>query len=168
MDLLLNLQQRWFGDLAGGRRTRSSEYRLVVRAFRRDRLAVISLVILLFFVVGAVFAPYLTPYPEQGRGEPNMAEKFVPPGPKHPLGTDYLGRDLWARILYGGRSSLTIGFLVVAIAVGIGVPLGLVAGYFGGWLDNVIMRITDVFLAFPPLLLATALPRPWAPALPTP
>jgi peptide/nickel transport system permease protein len=156
MDFMLNLLEKWFGDLFGRRRTRSNEYRLVLRAFRRDKLAVLSLIILLLFALGALFAPYLTPYPEQGRGEPNMAEKFTPPGPKHPLGTDYLGRDLLARILFGGRSSLSIGFLVVAIAVGIGVPLGAVAGYFGGWVDNIIMRTTDVFLAFPPLLLAIA------------
>jgi peptide/nickel transport system permease protein len=74
----------------------------------------------------------------------------------HLLGTDYLGRDVLARLLYGARSSLSTGFLVVIIAVLVGTPLGAVAGYFGGWLDEVIMRITDVFLAFPPLLLALA------------
>jgi peptide/nickel transport system permease protein len=73
------------------------------------------------------------------------------------LGTDYLGRDVLARILFGGRSSLAIGFLVVFVAVFIGVPLGAISGFYGGWLDNLLMRITDVFLAFPPLLLAIAL-----------
>jgi peptide/nickel transport system permease protein len=140
-----NLRERWFGDLFRRRGARTDETRLVLRAFRRDKLAVASLVILLLFIFGAIFAPFLTPYPEQGRGEPDMAEMFVPPGPGHPLGTDYLGRDLLARILYGGRSSLTMGFIVVAIAVCIGVPLGAVAGYFGGWVDDAIMRITDVF-----------------------
>jgi peptide/nickel transport system permease protein len=90
-------------------------------------------------------------------GDPNILEKFSPPSLQHPLGTDYLGRDVMARILYGGRSSLAIGFLVVFVAVIIGVPLGAISGYYGGWIDNLLMRITDIFLAFPPLLLAIAL-----------
>lgn len=140
---------------AGSRR--STELGLMWRAFRRDPLAVVSLVILIVFVAGAIFAPILAPYPGQGRGEPNVSEKFQPPGGEHLLGTDHLGRDVLSRILYGGRSSLSIGFLVVIIAAIIGVPLGAVAGYYGGWIDNVLMRITDVFLSFPPLLLAIAL-----------
>ena len=136
---------------------RISEYYLMWRAFRRDPLAVISLFILLVFILGAIFAPFLTPFAEQGLGDPNILEKFNPPSVDHLLGTDYLGRDVLARILYGGRSSLTIGFLVVFVAVIIGVPLGAISGYYGGWLDNLLMRITDIFLAFPPLLLAIAL-----------
>ncbi len=139
------------------RTSRYKEVGLMLQAFRRDPLAVVSLVVILLFVLGAVFAPWLTPYPDQGLGNPNIIEKFQPPGPTHPLGTDYLGRDVLARILYGGRSSLSIGFLVVIIAVAIGIPLGAVAGYYGGRIDNLIMRITDVFLAFPPLLLAIAI-----------
>jgi len=127
------------------------------QAFRRDPLAVISLVVILVFILGALFAPVLTPYPGQGRGDPNILEKFQPPGRVHPLGTDYLGRDVLARILFGGRSSLSVGFLVVLVAGAIGIPLGAIAGYYGGWLDDVIMRITDMFLAFPPLLLAIAI-----------
>lgn len=129
----------------------------MLRAFGRDWLAVASLAIILLFVFGAIFAPWLTPYPEQGRGEPNVLEKFLPPSWQHPLGTDNLGRDVLARILFGGRTSLSIGFLVVIIAVAIGTPLGALAGYFGGWLDEAIMRLTDIFLAFPSLLLAIAI-----------
>ncbi len=154
---MTSIAERWFGDWARRRRSQLEEYGLMVRAFRRDPLAIISLLVILAFVLGAIFAPYLTPYPEEGRGEPNIANKFLPPGPGHPLGTDYLGRDLLARILFGGRSSLSIGFLVVIIAVAIGTPLGAIAGYFGGWVDETIMRITDMFLAFPPLLLAIAI-----------
>ena len=142
---------------SGGLTTRFSEIGLMVRAFRRDPLAVLSVIIVVLFVLGTVLAPVLTPYPAQGRGEPNIMEKFEPPGRDHPLGTDYLGRDVWARILFGGRSSLTMGFLVVAVAALIGIPLGAVAGYYGGWIDNLLMRMTDVFLAFPPLLLAIAI-----------
>jgi peptide/nickel transport system permease protein len=152
-----NLLDRWLGNLGRRKRGKTGERNLVMRAFRRDKLAVASVFIILIFVLAAVFAPYLTPYPEQGLGEPNMEMKLTPPSPDHPLGTDYLGRDLLARILYGGRSSLSIGFLVVGIAILIGVPLGAIAGYLGGWVDDVIMRVTDVFLAFPPLLLAIAI-----------
>jgi peptide/nickel transport system permease protein len=139
---------------------RTAQFRelgLMLRAFRRDPLAVVSLVVIVLFVLGVVLAPVLTPYPEQGRGDPNILEKFQPPSRAHPLGTDYLGRDVWARLLFGGRSSLSIGLLVVFVASVIGIPLGAIAGYFGGWVDDVLMRITDIFLAFPPLLLAIAI-----------
>jgi len=139
------------------RTARFREYRLMLQAFRRDILAVFSLVVIVLFVLGAILAPLLTPYAGQGRGDPNILEKFRPPSSAHPLGTDYLGRDVWARILFGGRSSLSIGFLVVTVASVIGIPLGATAGYYGGWIDNLIMRITDMFLAFPPLLLAIAI-----------
>ena len=139
------------------RTARFREYHLMLQAFRRDILAVLSLVVIVLFVLGAILAPLLTPYPGQGRGDPNILEKFRPPSSAHPLGTDYLGRDVWARILFGGRSSLSIGFLVVTVASVIGIPLGATAGYYGGWIDNLIMRITDMFLAFPPLLLAIAI-----------
>ena len=134
----------------------ADEYRLIVRTFLRDRFAVISLAMIALFILGAVFAPYLTPYPAQGAGEPNIANRFLAPSRSHPFGTDNLGRDVLARVLYGGRSSLSIGFLVVFLAVAIGTPLGALAGYYGGWLDEAIMRFTDLSLSFPPLLLAIA------------
>jgi len=135
----------------------NSEFQLMLRAFIRDPLAILSFIIILIFLLSAIFAPLLTQYPQQGLGEPNIAEKFLPPSRAHPLGTEYMGRDVLARILYGGRSSLSIGFLVVIIAVLIGVPLGAISGYYGGWIGNLIMRITDIFLAFPALLLAIAI-----------
>lgn len=104
-----------------------------------------------------IFAPWLTDYALQGQGEPNTIDKFLPPSAAHWFGTDHLGRDLFARVLYGGRVSLAIAILVVGLAISIGAPLGAIAGYCGGWIDEIIMRITDVFLAFPPLLLAILL-----------
>ena len=136
---------------------RFQELNLMLGAFRRDWLAVASLIVIMLFVLGALLAPWVAPYPGQGRGEPNIMAKFEPPSRTHLLGTDYLGRDVLSRILYGGRTSLSIGFLVVAVAGLIGVPLGAIAGYYGGWIDDLLMRITDVFLAFPPLLLAIAI-----------
>jgi peptide/nickel transport system permease protein len=139
------------------RTARFRELGLMLQAFRRDPLAVVSLVVIVLFILGAAFAPWLAPYPEQGEGTPNITEKFKPPSREHLLGTDYLGRDVLSRILYGGRSSLSIGFLVVIVATVIGVPMGAIAGYYGGWIDDILMRVTDIFLAFPPLLLAIAI-----------
>ena len=147
------------GPLTAGGRMFGSLFQRVepgsaVWFFRRDRVAMTSLGFLTLVILFAVFAPLLTAYPEQGAGEPNITEKLRAPNRQHPLGTDKLGRDLWARILYGARTSLTIGFTVTVLGAFIGTILGAMAGYFGGWIDEVIMRITDVFLAFPPLLLA--------------
>jgi peptide/nickel transport system permease protein len=139
------------------RAARFRELGLMRRAFSRDWLAVVSLALLVIFIVSAILAPWLAPYPDQGRGDPKIAEKFQPPSREHLLGTDNLGRDVLSRILYGGRSSLSIGFLVVIIASLIGIPLGVAAGYYGGWIDDILMRVTDVFLAVPPLLLAIAI-----------
>ncbi len=161
----MSIAERWFGGWIHRRESQLEEYRLMARAFWRDPLGLLSLMIVVAFVLGAIFAPYLTPYPEEGRGAPNLLHKFLPPSREHPFGTDYLGRDVLARVLFGGRSSLSIGFLVVIIAVLIGTPLGALAGYIGGWLDEAIMRVTDMFLAFPPLLLAIAIAAALGPSL---
>jgi peptide/nickel transport system permease protein len=128
-----------------------------VRVALRDPLALGSLAVVVILCLGAIFAPLLTSHAAEGRGDPNPVEKFKPPSYAHLFGTDHLGRDLYARVLFGGRTSLTMGLLVVGVAVLIGMPLGAAAGYFGGAVDEAIMRITDVFLAFPPLLLAIAM-----------
>jgi peptide/nickel transport system permease protein len=154
---MTSLAERWFGSWTSQRKSQLEELGLMVRALRRDWLSMISLMIILIFILSSIFAPYLTPYPEQGRGEPNIGEKLLPPSREHRRGTDRMGRDLFARILFGSRTSLSVGFLVVAIAISIGLPLGAIAGYFGGWVDEIIMRLTDVFLSFPPLLLAIAI-----------
>jgi len=123
----------------------------------RDRAALISMAFLILVALSAVLAPVLTPYASQGMGDPNLTAKFKPPGIEHPFGTDGLGRDQVARLMFGARRSLSMGLLVVLIAIAIGTPLGMIAGYLGGWIDEAIMRVTDVFLAFPPLLLAIAI-----------
>jgi len=133
---------------------RFQEYVLMWRVFKRDYLSLVSFIVIVLIVLAVIFAPIVTPYPEQGEGLPNLESRLQAPSTEHPLGTDELGRDLFARILYGGRPSLTLGFLVVMIACAIGIPLGAIAGYFGGWIGQVIMRITDMFLSFPALLLA--------------
>ena len=112
---------------------------------------------LILLAVSAIFAPFLTPYASQGMGDPDLSAKFKPPSIEHPFGTDGLGRDQLARLMFGARRSLSMGLLVVLIAIAIGAPLGMIAGYLGGWIDEAIMRVTDIFLAFPPLLLAIAI-----------
>lgn len=136
-----------------------------VRALRRDRLATASLVFLALIILAAVFAPWLTPYAEQGAGAPNIVERFQAPSLRHPFGTDQLGRDVLARVLYGGRVSLLAAFSIVLIALVGGTSLGAIAGYRGGWLDETIMRVTDIFLAFPPLLLAITITAVLEPTL---
>jgi len=117
----------------------------------------ISLSIILLFVLVAILAPLVSPYPGQGVGAPNIVAKFRPPSAEFWLGTDHLGRDVLSRVIYGARVSLTTGFLIVGLSLLIGLPVGLVSGYFGGWADEALMRLTDVFLAFPALLLAVLL-----------
>lgn len=147
----MTLFARWFGVRFAGFRFAPDS---IPGRLRHDALAWISGAIILLFVGAALFAPLLTTRAAEGEGEPNPPEKLLAPSAEHPFGTDQLGRDLYARVLFGGRTALMLGLLVVAVAVGVGVPLGAIAGYFGGWVDEVIMRLTDVFLAFPPLLLA--------------
>ncbi|WP_432349697.1 ABC transporter permease (plasmid) [Shinella yambaruensis] len=114
----------------------------------------IALAVVLLFVFAGLFAPWIAPYPAQGAGAPNVLAKLAPPSADYWLGTDHLGRDILSRIIYGTRVSLTNGVLIVAFSLLIGLPVGLAAGYFGGWIDEALMRGTDVFLAFPALLLA--------------
>jgi peptide/nickel transport system permease protein len=125
-----------------------------LRLTRRNALLVISLSLLLAIVLGATFAPFLAPYDPTAI---DFASKLKPPSLHHLMGTNNLGQDVFSQVLFGARASLTVGVGVVAFAILIGVPIGLVAGYFGGWLDTVLMRFTDVFLAFPPLLLPIAI-----------
>jgi peptide/nickel transport system permease protein len=127
----------------------------VARRFFRDRLAVICLVILAALVLAAIFAPYL------GLADPykaSMIRRLKPIGfDGHPLGTDEQGRDMLARLIYGGRLTLFVGLMPVVFAFFIGSALGIIAGYAGGWLNTVIMRTVDIFFAFPSVLLAIAI-----------
>jgi peptide/nickel transport system permease protein len=105
----------------------------------------------------AVFAPLIAPFPADAGTATNPFAVLHAPSAAHLFGTDQVGRDVLSRVAYGARVSPVIALVVLAIACVIGVPLGVAAGYFGGWLDEAIMRVTDIFLAFPPLLLALAL-----------
>jgi len=142
-----------------------TEYRMSFYLLRKNPVSFMGLIIITGFMITAVFAPWLAPYPEQGLGLPNLAERFAPPSLTHIFGTDVYGRDVLSRVIMGSRISLQVSLIVVAFAVLIGTPLGAVAGYIGGALDEVIMRITDLFLAFPSLLLAMAIAAALGPSL---
>lgn len=116
------------------------------RRFRRHKLAVLSLVLLIIFYSMAILAPLLAPYPYD---KVNMPGQLQAPSSQHILGTDNLGRDLYSRVLWGGRISLSVGFVAAGFSVVIGTVVGALSGYFGGWVDNVLMRITEVVIAFP-------------------
>lgn len=131
--------------------------RHVFSVILREPLSLISTIVILLFILVAIFALQVAPYPAQGLGRTNAAESLEPPSPEHWFGTDKLGRDVLSRVIVGARPALIIPIAVVLFAVMIGAPLGALAGYKGGWLDEVIMRITDLFLAFPSLLLAMAI-----------
>jgi peptide/nickel transport system permease protein len=126
-------------------------HRLIDSPFLHNHLAVLSGLVLLLLVVMAVGAPWFT------RFDPNVQDlgaSLKPPGAQHILGTDKMGRDIWSRIVFGTRPTLAGAMLVVLISELIGIPLGLISGYYGGRVDNVIMRTLDLLLAFPALLLA--------------
>lgn len=126
----------------------------VRRQLLRDRLAVLGIIILFLLILTAVFAPLIAPFDPY---EMNLGGNLKPPGVDgHLLGTDELGRDIFSRLIYGSRISLTVGLIVVGIAGTIGVTLGAISGYYGGVVDNVIMRVVDIVLAFPFLVLAIA------------
>lgn len=144
---------------------RSSQFGYMFYLLRRNKLTFAATIIVLILVLIGLLAPILAPYPDQALGAANVAEALKPPTWAHPFGTDELGRDLLSRVIYGTRISLEIGILVVGLALLIGVPLGVIAGYYGGVLGEVIMRLTDIFLSFPPLLLAIAIAAFLGPSL---
>ncbi|RLD04032.1 MAG: D,D-dipeptide ABC transporter permease [Chloroflexi bacterium] len=127
------------------------------RIIFRDPLSLMSTIIILFFLLTAIFAYQIAPYPEEGAGKTNVDNTMLPPSSEHWFGADRLGRDVLSRVIIGTRPALIVPMGVVAFAILIGAPLGAIAGYKGGWIDEVIMRVTDLFLAFPFLLLAMAI-----------
>ena len=136
-----------------GKRTLRHVFSVVLR----DPLSLMSTIIILLFVLIAIFANQIAPFPLEGAGKTNADNSLLAPSAEHLLGTDKLGRDMFSRIIVGARPALIVPMGVVFFAILIGTPLGALAGYKGGWVDEIIMRITDLFLAFPSLLLAMAI-----------
>ncbi|MFQ3477240.1 ABC transporter permease [Halonotius sp. F2-221B] len=133
--------------------------------FTNQPMSVIGLIIVVTITIAAVFAPYIAPYPEHAGTFTDFANAFQQPSLEHPLGTDDVGRDILTRILFGYRIALTLVAVVLGLGVPVGVTLGLTAGYAGGWIDTIIMRVTDTFLALPPLVLALAIASAFEPTL---
>lgn len=134
-------------------------------SLKHEFLALTAIIVISVFVFVALFAPWISPYPDQGRGLAVPQFEFIPPSFSHPFGTDDLGRDVLSRVFFGAFSSLIVAVCVIVISLVIGVPLGIIAGYYGGRVDETIMRITDVFLSFPSLLLALIVVASLGPSL---
>ncbi len=128
-----------------------SEIRQVWRHLRRNRMAMIGLLILVLFVIVSIFAPVFT---QHDPIKLNLVNALQAPSSEHIMGTDWQGRDVLTRILYGGRISLAIGFITVAIGLAVGIPVGTISGYYGGKFDLFVQRIIDILIAFPGILLA--------------
>jgi peptide/nickel transport system permease protein len=128
--------------------------RLLLMRVMSNGTAATALVTLLFFAIVAIAAPLIAPY-DPYQVFPQLS--LLPPSSTHWMGTDLLGRDIFSRVIHGGRISLLIGFVSVGIAAAVGVVMGLLAGYYGGLLDNLVMRVIDTLMAFPGILLALAI-----------
>ncbi len=131
----------------------SEDTRIAWRLFISNPLGKVSLAIIVFLAVMALLAPVIAPYDPL---KPDTKHRLEPPSLKHPFGTDQLGRDILSRVIWGSRISLSIALIAVAITGSIGITIGIISGYFGGRIDNILMRITDMFMAFPRLVLALA------------
>ncbi|WP_112323914.1 ABC transporter permease [Oceanibium sediminis] len=129
-----------------------SSYRML-RTLMRNPLTVIGALILLVLILAAAFAPWIAPYSPLGQ---DLGARLLPPSAQHWMGTDELGRDIFSRVIYGARITLMIVALVAVISAPLGLLIGAISGYFGGWTDKALMGVTDVFLSMPKLILALA------------
>jgi peptide/nickel transport system permease protein len=133
------------------------QWRLYAHLISRSFSSMLGLFLVLVFLLLALFGSALAPYPEDTMGAVKLSQRLLPPSWAHPFGTDEMGNDILSRVIVGTRTSLWIGLIITGVAAGIGVPLGILAGYRGGWVREVIMRVTDIFLSVPGLALALAI-----------
>lgn len=131
-----------------------SPARRALRRFFRHRAGLLGGILVVLVTTAALIAPWVVPFPEDALGTSHMEERLLAPSRRHWFGTDQLGRDVFSRVVFGSRISLVIGVLSVLSSAAIGTLCGLVSGYAGGWVDELLMRLADVFLGVPPLLLA--------------
>lgn len=141
-------------DIANLKKERTSQLALVWSRFKKNRLALIGGIIVTIMVLTAIFAPLIAPH-DPYRTAP--LRRLEAPSLEHPLGTDAMGRDLLSRLIYGARVELSIGILIILFEGTIGITLGLLAGYFGGWVDSLVMRLVDILRSFPVIILAMAI-----------
>ena len=145
-----------------GTGTMKSSKKLALRQLKKNKIAIIGLIIIVSLAFIALFAPFIAPHDPI---EQNLDKRLLTPCREYPMGTDDLGRCLLSRIIYGARVSLKLGVIVVGIITVIGVTLGLISGYYGGIVDEIIMRLVDVVLAFPGIILALAVAGALGPGL---
>ncbi len=143
----------WLDEHESARR----ELRLYARIFARSASSMLGLGLVAAFLLLAAVGPFIVPYPEDGRGAVHLDQKLRPPSARHWFGTDEVGNDVYTQVILGARVSLKIGLIITVVAALIGVPLGVIAGYLGGVLGEAIMRVTDLFLSVPGLVLALAI-----------
>lgn len=129
---------------------------------RRNKLSMVGLTVILLLIIVAIFADQIAPY---GFAEQDLANQFAKPSSEHLFGTDDLGRDIFSRVVYGSRISLKVGFISVGIALVLGVAIGAITGYFGGRIDNILMRFIDILQSIPDILLAIAILAALGPGL---
>ena len=125
--------------------------------FRSNHLSMVGLTMLTFIFLVAVFAPVIAPFPEDATGKTRVAARLTPPSAEFAFGTDKIGRDIFSRVVMGTPLAFQVGIVIILLATSIGVTIGAVAGYAGGWVDDILMRVTDIFLTVPPLVLAIAM-----------
>lgn len=154
--------QNWITSWNKRHSSEISDIKETVYLIKRSPLTMVGLSIILIIIIMAIFAPYIASH------DPvimNLDNRLAPPSKAHLLGTDELGRDILSRIIHGAGIALKIVLIVLAIDLPLGILLGLTAGYFGGWIDEIIMRIADIFMAFPRLILAMAIGTALGPSL---
>jgi peptide/nickel transport system permease protein len=139
------------------RESQIRSFKLTVYTLSHSPLSVIGFCFVSAFLIIVLIGPMIITYPGDIKGTLHMDQKLRPPSSKYPFGTDEVGRDIYSRVIMGTRLSFQIGLIIIFIAMGVGVPLGIIAGYVGGWLNEIIMRVTDIFLSIPGLLLALAI-----------
>lgn len=135
---------------------------VISRFLRTNPLAAIGVGLFIFWVLVSAFAPWIVPYGPQAQ---DIVNRLQPPSTAHWFGTDQLGRDVFSRVLYGGRLSLPAGLMVIVVAGVLGTAIGALAGFIGGWFEELTMRLTEVFMAFPTIILAMAIAAALGPSL---
>jgi peptide/nickel transport system permease protein len=153
------------GEAGGSLFTLGERQRRALRQFRQSPLSMVGLAIILVLLAIAIIGPFFVPYPEDASGALNIKEKLDPPTWQHLFGTDQVGRDIFTRVIVGARVSLVAGLVVIVLAFTVGTLLGSVAGFFGGRVSEAIMRVTDIFLTIPDLILAMAFAAALGPGL---
>ncbi|MBT9139740.1 MAG: Glutathione transport system permease protein GsiD [Dehalococcoidia bacterium] len=138
------------------------QFRAVLRELKQNKLALLGAGIIVLIVLVAIFAPYIAPHHYARQVLP---DRFLPPSTEYPLGTDDIGRCIFSRMIYGSRLALMVGVIIVGIQATIGVTLGLISGFYGRWIDSILMRLVDIVIAFPAIVLALAIAATLGPGL---